>query len=367
MELPNDGVFLVVGNKRYIGYRPFNFKDGTQNEEWLLYEITGAVTNQLPTYQWPESHLSLSNVTLAGTMEELQGVGPNFEQYVNRLLDGLVGNNEARWDGHVQKVLAQAIARPDMSEAEFQNRLRQTPYYQQRTERQIEWNDLSEAERQARIDEVAADVVQHYFTYGGVNLPIGDKWVRHWASQIASGQMGMGEFVEGTLKPHFAKDPNSPQGRRIREEQESRLQRGVDIENLTADLRDIALNEWGFQMSGADLTKWAGYIAENKKSMKDFESTIEQWAKNMFPGIPANTTVRDYAQPYLQIFRQVLERDAPLTNGHIQKALSQGFQNMTTNEFASYLKTLPDWEGTQNAVQELDQMASRAGQLMGFL
>lgn len=306
------------------------------------------------------------NVINAGNASELISVAQDFgtmSQYWNHIVQAYMGNNPAKDDPEVRKVLAQLAARPDMGQSELENLLKATNYYKGRTQTQLEWNDLSDAEKAQRINEQAANLASTYLSTVGSTIPYDNPTLRFYAEQIASGKMGAGQVVETWAKPEALKNPESPWSRTLRNEQENQRARGVDVENQTSAVRKIA-SEWGVQLSDQSLGEWGRKLVTKEASDADLENYLKGQAKILYAWKDENVKTADAAQPWLQAYSRVLEKGATdLFNPVIQQALQQGTPLF---EFEKQLKLRPEWLQTGNARETLDAGASAIGRTMGF-
>ena len=128
-------------------------------------------------------------------------------------------------DAGVMAIIAIAMTR-DMSEAELRNRLRQTEWWNSRTNKEREWNDLSEAEQNLRVVDEALSMVGLWFTYVGEDLNVaqydidgngtvsaeelrrGNPDLYEWALKIASGEITQVQAVNVWMKAKALEDPS---------------------------------------------------------------------------------------------------------------------------------------------------------------
>lgn len=305
-------------------------------------------------------------VVLAGNAEELRDLSlsyGSYREFFDTIITTVMGaNNPARNDPAVLAVLAQYAGRPDMTEAELQGLLRATPWYQQHTQGQLEWNSLSDAERRVRTDNMAARMIDTWFEFTGETVPITDPRIQNYVEQLASGATGYGAWTEGTVKAQATQNAESPWSRQVRQEQESQLQRGIDIENTAQRVRDLA-RRWGVQYADRQFTEWATSIQSNQMSEADVLELIKDQALVLYPWKDREMETTTAAAPWIQTYERVLEQTASLTNPQVQAALTAG---TSAWEFEQQLKRSPGWLETRNARDELFSTVAEAGRRLGF-
>ena len=204
------------------------------------------------------------NLVDGGSAAELDSVvdrfdGPaGFQDMLNHVLDLTFGDNPARGDADVLRVMMEYVGRPDMTDQELDRLLQGTTWFQERTAGQLAWNDLSEAEQNQRVTETATRLGQVWFTYVGEAIDYRE--LAEDARKIASGEMGEGEWTESIAKQAALKNPDSPWARRLRDEEQAQNQYGVDVDNQTGVVRDLT-SRWGIQWSDDALAEWGEKLA----------------------------------------------------------------------------------------------------------
>lgn len=330
------------------------------------FDVTGMHYDESPLADITQD-TTMAHMVNGGDANELTNIGSDFGtfgQWVTSLTTSLFGDNPAKDDPEIKRVLAQKIARPDMSDAELEGLLRQTNWFKQRSDVEREWNDLSDAERLARIDETASRLSETYFRETGARIAFDDGTLRSWAQQVASGRTGYGAVLETWIRPAALQNPESPWSRTIRNEQENQRKRGVDIENRSQGARELA-ERWGIQMSDQSLAEWGAKLMGNEASDADFVQFLQDQAKILYPWKDPTVPTMDAARPWLDTYSRVLETGNPsLFNPEVQKALNAG---MPLFEFEKELKSRPEWLETGNANRELSAMGAQIGRQFGFV
>lgn len=302
----------------------------------------------------------------AGDAEELRNVGADwgtYGQFWNSILDQVIGtNNPARNDPGVLAVIAEFAGRPDMSPTELQNKLQGTGWFQNRTTTELEWNSLPEAERQKRRDDAAARMADTWFEFTGEAISASDPRILNYLEPVASGKMGYGAFTE-LVKEQAKANPESPYNRQVRSEREEQLQRGIDIENTTQRVKDLALR-WGVQWTDARAAEWGNKIVTNEASEADVLEALKDQAQILYAWKDRDMETLTAADPWLQTYSRVMERDTTLFDPKMQAALTAGTPAW---EFEQGLKKSSDWLTTRNASESMYGAIAEAGRRMGFV
>ena len=302
----------------------------------------------------------------AGDAAELATVAVSFNSF-GEMWESIIGqvmgyNNPARNDPGVLRVLAEFAGRPDMTPVELQNRLQATEWFQARTASELEWNSLSEAERQQRETETASRMADTFFQFTGLRPDPNDPTIRNYLTDVASGKMGYGQFTE-IVKGFADDDPESPWARQQRDAAEARKQRPVDIENTSQRVRE-AVERWGLQWSPQTIQKWAKGIVENEKSDEDLILTLRNEAQVIYPWKDPETETATAAAPWLETYRRTMEQSATVNSTDVQRALTQG---QTPFEFEQELKRSDKWLSTKNGQNTMHGTISELGRRMGFV
>jgi hypothetical protein len=315
--------------------------------------------------EWNQRYPSSTTVN-AGEADELGTVAASFgtfSGYWNSILDQVMGfNNPARNDPEVLKVIAELAGRPDMTEAELQNRLQATQWFQKRTQDELEYNSLSDAEKAKRLADAEARMIQTIFQYAGITVDKSDPRVKNYAEQVASGKLGFGAYTE-IVKTSAAENPESPWARQQRDEQETQRQRPIDIENTAQRIREQA-ERWGLQWSPQTIMKWAKDMVEKKLSDEDLTSAFREQAAVLYPWKSPEMETATAAAPWLETYRRVMESQGSLFEPEIQKALTAG---QGVWEFEQELKKSPGWLQTKNGQDSIYSTISEMGSRMGFV
>lgn len=339
-----------IGNGVKLAY---NVMSGDSN--WKQFNV-----QTVSSEQWQQMGVIYAgNVDELGTVNETFG---NFRTFFDSILAQVMGPyNPARNDAEVLRVLAEFAARPDMSEAELQNKLQATQWYQNHTQSQLEWNGLPAAEQEKRRQEATARAIDTFRQYTGETLAENDPRIANYIEQLASGALGWGAFSQIARK-HAEDNPESPYMRDQRTEQEAQRQRGIDIENTAQNIRQT-LDRWGVEWTNDEVMSWSKKIAEKLASDDDLMNTIQQQAMVLYPWKDPKMETRQAAQPWLSTYERVMEQAGSLSAAPIKKALTAG---QTPWDFETELKRSSAWLGTRNARESMVGALTEVSRKIGY-
>ena len=299
----------------------------------------------------------------ATELAEISTSWNSFSEMFERTILTVMGqNNPARNDAGVLRVVAMFAGRPDMSEAELQGLLNATEWFQSRTASELEWNSVSEAEREQLLGETSVAMVATVFEFTGLQFDGNSPIIKNYVTDVASGKLGYGAFTD-IVKGYADDDPESPWSQTIRTAEEDRLQRPVDIENTTQRVRELT-ETWGLQWSSSTMQKWAKEIVENVKSDEDLIQTMRDQAQVIYPWKDRETETATAASPWLETYRRTMEQGGSLTTPDVQRSLTNG---QTPWEFEQDLKKSDKWLTTKNGQESMHGTISELGRRMGFV
>lgn len=125
-------------------------------------------------------------------------------------------------------------------------------------------------------------------------------------------------------------------------------------------LQSIA-KQYVVPLSTSTLQTWAKQILEGTYTTDDFQSYVQQQAESLYPtlksALKSGQTTTQYADPYLQVASQILEKPAEsfdLSSPQWNKALLQPQPDgertaMPLSDWADYLRSLPAYQQTDQA------------------
>ena len=308
----------------------------------------------------------LNNGVKGGDSAELVSIKTewgSYQKFWENILDKwFQKDNPARNDPGVLKVMAQLAARPDMSETELYNLLSSTEYYDKLTDVQRKWNDLSDAEKQYQINEMASRLAEAYFLDVGTPINAGNAEIIRYATDIVSGKRSYEGVIGTWVRQQAEKNPESPWMRKVRAEEENQRRRPFDIEQKAGEIRALT-NQWGIQMAEGTLQKWANDIVSMTRSDDDLLEALKDQAQVLYPWKDRELSTEEAAQPWIQTYQRVMEKPADVFNGQVQKALSAG---QAVFDFERELKSSEQWETTSNFQEEATKALGDIGRRMGF-
>ena len=383
LNLPSGGSWFRVGNDYFVAFR-FYGNDNEEGPSQVVYYRSATpppagekVHSESSWNQWVDGWVD------GGSTDTFRGVpaGKSYQDLVNDLLMdlGLMGS-DALEDAGVMAIIAIAMTR-EMSEAELTNRLRQTDWWNDRTEKQREWNDLSDAEQNLRTVDAAMAMVGLWFTYTGLTLDVlqydldndgvidaeelrkGNPDLYDWALKVASGEVSQVQVVNVWMKPAALEDANSPWSRTLADEEKARGEQDVNVANMAGDIKDL-YNDWGIPITDERADFLALEVVMNRMAFEEVEAALQEQANGMYPNKPENMATREWAQPYMQLYQQTLEvPEVELDDATLGQALSEG---LSLSEFKSRLRQDDRWLETDNARGEMNTKISSLGRVMGF-
>lgn len=298
---------------------------------------------------------------LAGLVDQgYETMGEFFEDTMSQYFSM---NDPARTDSEILYIIARVMANPDVEPNVITGWIQNTTYWNNSTDAAREWNGLSQAEQQARIQTQAVAVAEDYFAATGTQVSITDSRIKAFAEEIASGSRTFASVYQ-SIRDLALQDPESPLSRAIRQEEITQRKYGVDIEDQADVFRTDSMN-WGLQMSESQILDWAEKFNNNTYSQADWDTYMRDQADVLYPWKSREIQTIDAAQPWMAAYERIMESGAQdLTNNDIQAALQQG---MPLFEFEQQLRKKPEWLETENANTELTNTAGRIGRTMGYI
>lgn len=334
---------------------------------WIWYQLDGTgIQPSGPVEQMTLDQWTPLGWVMGGSALELAPVSPTFGSYKG-FWDSVVGqvmgyNNPAKNDPDVLRVIAEYAARPDMSQEELRRKLEATAWFQSRTTDQLAWNDMSDAERQKKRADVAAQMAQAWFQFAGVSVSADDPRIANYLEDVASGKTGFGSWTETVVKRSALDNGESPWSRTIRDEEEAQRQRPIDIENTALRVRGLG-RQWGVQLSEPKIQELARGLIEKTVSDDDVTNLLKQQAMVLYPWKDPELDTMTAAGPWMDTYRRVMEREADLFNPKVQSALTLG---QPVFEFEQQLKKSDEWLTTKNARTDLTSLVGEVGAKLGF-
>jgi hypothetical protein len=141
-------------------------------------------------------------------------------------------------------------------------------------------------------------------------------------------------------------------------------------------LQQIA-RQYVVPLSRQTIQQWARQILEGTYTTNDFQAYAQQQAESLYPTLAAplkqGQTVVQWADPYIQLASQILERPADqfnLADPKWNKALLQPQPDgertaMPLDQWAQYLRNLPEYQQTSQAKQAAADFGLALGNIFG--
>lgn len=352
---PPDGGFLInVDGQTKVVYNLGPNVD-------VYFDIDPSMNWDLSGTQWALQHdvssKDVASWVRGGSASELSDVTGDLKGWVDKQINILLGGNtEAAKDPEVRRIFLDSAVNPEISDAEIQARLHQTKYWQSHTQNQLDWNDLSTADQQKKIDEEAANLVAMYVDQVGEAISISDPTLRQWAVDIASGKRSEQAVLMQDIRGVAAGKPGSPWSAQLHTRENTLDQTRGQLEKL--------YNDWGLPVAPDTLQKVTERVASGETSLQDITDSLKNQAAGLYPTKPSEIPTATWADPYLQTYQNVMEVGDPgIFHTDVQKALTSG---MNLGDFRKTLMLKPEWANTRNGKDTLGQAAETIGSKLGF-
>ena len=375
-------VFKHTGSQRVEAQRVTTSAWNTMSEDW----IQGGTTEQ---------GLFMDDKLNNGTR--------SFDDITEGLLfaAGLYGTDALDSD-EVMSVIAEFIARPDMSGEELTGRLQETDWWDQTTASQREWNDLSTSDQIKAIKDNAQVISGLWTAYTGEQMDWmgfdtdGDGAVSvdevdaanselgEWARKLSTGEVSQQTIILEWIRPAALEIDNSPANRIIIEEEQAQNEQGFTVsenKKLVADLWE----RYGLDISDADATNYANQLYMNEVSLSELEgstttdedgemNSLENTARHLsnvrWAGKPEDVDFDTWSKPYATTYANLLEVGEPtFRDESFARFLDDGVGaegGMNMYEFKKSLRQDARWANTQNAKTSAAQTLGLVGRTMGF-
>ena len=381
LNIPTGGSWYLDGKGGWVIVYPVTTNGGAK--AYTYYRSSTAPPSGTQVHRAAGFNERKGGYVDGGTVDSFRGVpaGKSYQDLVDDVLMkwGLAGTDAVKDQG-IMSIVALGITR-ELSSAELANRLRQTKWYQSRTDKEREWNDLSQAEKDQRIVDEASKLASMWFTYVGEDMAIhsfdrdgdglisvaeikkGDKDLFKWAQNLASGKATQAQAVNSWMKEVAGENPESPWSRTVREEEQAQGQFGVDLANMEGQLRQM-YQDWGVKISDQTLEQMAQRVIMNDLAIEDVEKDLDTQARGLYQSKPPGMTTREWAEPYFQTYMGTLEVNEPdIFDPLVQRGMAEG-QNLA--DFQKLLRADQRWLNTNNARVEMNDKVSALGRQMGF-
>lgn len=299
---------------------------------------------------------------------------------------GLYGTDALESDD-VMAVIAEFIARPDMQTPELDARLQQTDWWDQTTEAQRGWNDLSTVDQIKSIKDNAQVLAGIWTAYTGEQIDLmsfdtdddgvvsvdeidaGNTELGEWARKLSAGEVSQQTVVLEWVRPAALEINNSPANRIIIEEEQAQNERGFTIGENKKEVADL-WERYGIDISDADASNYADQMYMQEKSLADYEETAKTLSDVRWQGKPEGVDFDTWSKPYATTYANLLEVGEPTFRdddfaGFLDDGVGgEGGVNMY--DFKKSLRKDARWANTQNAKTAYSQTLGSLGRMMGF-
>ena len=327
----------------------------------------------------------------------------SFEDMMEQLLmeSGLWGSDALESD-EVLAVIGEFIMRPDMEPAELDARLQDTDWWDQTTQAQREWNDLSTADQIKTIKDNAQAIAGLWTAYTGEQLDLmsydtdgdgsvsvdeigaGNTELGEWARKLSTGEVSQQTIILEWIRPAALEIEGSPANRIIIEEEQAQNEQGFTVsenKKLVADLWE----RYGLDISDEDATRYATQMYMQEVTLSDLEgsttigedgeiSALENTARELsnvrWAGKPEDVDFNTWASPYKTAYSDLLEVSSPtFRDENFVRFLDDGLGSeggMNMYDFKKAVRGDSRWKNTENAKAAVSQTLGSIGRMMGF-
>ena len=288
-----------------------------------------------------------------------------WEDLKNKIFDsyGYVAGFD---DPEIKQLILQSFFE-SWSPDEFLSHYKQTTYYNTRNKKQLDWANLSEAEKQYQINTTAKTLVDAWKNYYGTDIAGGltNPDILAAAQAIASGTMEYGEWDYNTRKAAEAVS-GTPAYRDRTKETQAQGKEGVDIENLTKAAEDSWRNWVGpVAIPNNFASKWANDIYMNTKSEADLQNYLETVSKSYWTNKPDNVAWADWAAPFKSEVQKILEDPNIADNDSLLSAILSG--GLAGRDATLAIRKDSRFQKTHGFYSELSGTVAQVGRMFGFI
>lgn len=274
------------------------------------------------TRTWPTSkERALKEVKKGGDIRRLEdylrshaviGIGGALPKWAIDYLASEVGSFAAYLKSpELAPVIVQAAAEgwtPD----KLQARIERTSYYQKTTQKQRQYDLLTNAEKKQSADQYAVWVMETVNAIWGPEMArkrgytLGSAKVRTWAKELSSGKQTEEMF---TYSHERAAEgwKGTPAHTALLEEYRRAGAAEVEQEDIRGELEEQWRAFVGDQVKAPNLKAWAENIYMNRRSRQDFEDYLQAVGNNLYPTKPEFVSYADWVAPHKQIIGDYLE------------------------------------------------------------
>lgn len=260
----------------------------------------------------------------------------------------------------IHKVML-GIADGSIAPANFQNALMGTNWYQTHNDAQHAWLTLDATDHTEALKQTTDKVAGLKQMAGSWGLTLSDADAQEMATQGLTGGWSDQDYRNGIASHYVYATGTTP------------------LTGVTNQIKGIAAN-YLVGMDDQSMTKWGQQLITGDKTTDDFTDYARQMASAAHPGLGAwlnadpTRDVKQFLAPYASTASNVLETPANQIDFNNPKYANvfgkldpkTGEQQILTGpEWESYLRTLPEWQQTDNAHQAVGQLTDKLIQDLG--
>jgi hypothetical protein len=259
----------------------------------------------------------------------------------------------------IRKLVRDAVQK-EWSITQFQARVKDTKWWRTHTEAQRDWAILA-SESPAEAKDTIAQARRALATMAKqMGVDLGDKELEKMAEQAARNAWDTSE-MQFKVGQQFtvSKGPETGQGA-----------------STVNDIRMMA-DEYGLPVSRQRLTKWTRNILQGEQTIEGYQDVMREQAKSLYPhlaNILDTSTVRQWADPYLQLAGQMLGRnpeEMELHKGPYAKLLepTKADKPMSYAQWQTMVRTdeVFGWDKSAEGQEQAADLVTQMARVMGAM
>jgi len=262
----------------------------------------------------------------------------------------------------LKSLLKQAV-KEGWSTDRFKGKFMATSWYRTHQQNERQFNELEKRDPATASAQIAAQKAKLADQFSQAGIQVNEARL----NQIARLSLVYGstnEQIQDMIGAEFKYTPGETAGA---------------VADTETQIRSLA-RDYGVNASPDQLSDWIGGVISGEFTVQSLQDFVRDMARSKYMGyqkqIDAGMTVRDIASPYLNSYARILETDAQNVNVEdplVQKALQGSMDKQgqvvpqTVYEFEKTLRKDPRWLKTQNAHDDMTNLALRIGQDFGLV
>jgi hypothetical protein len=363
--------YVRYGDHVYVVYR-VKLPDGRYiNTSWRVRNEDFKALGVDPSKVGRIGKAQFQNLNIFGTSEEIARGNRDehpFQQYLHQLRQQY-GN--VSWFDNKEFVSTMLAGwAENMSASELEQQLKQTKWYQTRTDRARQWElEFTREERQqetslwkTRIMDTLDDLYGVAVSWKEAGVTAGE--VNKAAKAIASGRWGdPSEGLETWLRRARARaEKVEGSAAWVQRQQEGEQQRAYANrpEDIAAKIREEAFSWLGPRgvPDNATIRDWSERLASERASDGDWQSFLKKQATSLYPWLGPEERWQDRASSYKKIVEDAWGKPIGWDNDMLAKIGGVDANGAPTNAATSYddfervVRSRPEFWGGPTAKQE---------------